>query len=86
MLYHNYGSVKTYSELVDKYRDLMQGIAALTFVTGFCYTQLTDVEQEMNGLLTYDRQPKFPPEIIKRLHDELFHPHIKAPMTARAGF
>ena len=25
---------------------------------GFCYTQLTDVEQEINGLLTYDRRPK----------------------------
>ncbi len=26
---------------------------------GFCYTQLTDVEQEVNGLLTYHRKPKF---------------------------
>ncbi len=26
---------------------------------GICYTQLTDVEQEINGLLTYDRKPKF---------------------------
>ena len=31
---------------------------------GFCYTQLTDVEQEQNGLYTYDRRPKFPPEAI----------------------
>ena len=31
---------------------------------GLCYTQLTDVEQEQNGLYTYDRQPKFPPEKI----------------------
>lgn len=27
-------------------------------LSGFVYTQLTDVEQELNGLLTYDRQPK----------------------------
>ena len=26
---------------------------------GLCYTQLTDVEQEQNGLYTYDRRPKF---------------------------
>ncbi|MBX3096829.1 MAG: hypothetical protein KF812_08205 [Fimbriimonadaceae bacterium] len=26
---------------------------------GFVYTQLTDVEQERNGVYTYDRQPKF---------------------------
>jgi hypothetical protein len=31
---------------------------------GFCYTQLTDVEQEQNGLYTYRREPKFPPEVI----------------------
>lgn len=32
---------------------------------GFCYTQLTDVEQEINGILTYDRQPKVPLEKIR---------------------
>jgi hypothetical protein len=26
---------------------------------GFCYTQLTDIEQERNGLYFYDRKPKF---------------------------
>jgi beta-galactosidase/beta-glucuronidase len=30
------------------------------------YTQLTDVEQEANGLMTYDRVPKIDPEIIAR--------------------
>jgi hypothetical protein len=32
---------------------------------GYCYTQLTDIEQEQNGLYTYDRKPKFD---VKRLH------------------
>ena len=27
-------------------------------IFGFCYTQLYDVEQECNGLYTYDRKPK----------------------------
>jgi len=31
---------------------------------GLCYTQLTDVEQEQNGLYTYDRHPKFDPALI----------------------
>jgi beta-galactosidase/beta-glucuronidase len=31
---------------------------ATPHLRGFCYTQLTDVEQEQNGLLTYDREPK----------------------------
>lgn len=28
---------------------------------GFCYTQLTDVEQEQNGVYFYSREPKFDP-------------------------
>ncbi|HZG86434.1 glycoside hydrolase family 2 protein [Paenibacillus sp.] len=38
-------------------------------VQGYCYTQLTDVEQEINGLLTYDRVPKVPIEKIKEIID-----------------
>ena len=34
-------------------------IAKLPRISGVCYTQLCDVEQEINGLLTYDRRPKF---------------------------
>lgn len=70
MLYGNYGSIGSFEELLDKYRDLMEGVRMLTFVSGFCYTQLTDVEQERNGLLTYDRKPKVPPEEIARINDQ----------------
>ncbi len=38
-------------------------------VQGYCYTQLTDVEQEINGLLTYDRQPKLPLETIRTINE-----------------
>jgi beta-galactosidase/beta-glucuronidase len=72
MLYRFYGSVDTNEELVAKYRDLMEGIASLRFLAGFCYTQLTDIEQESNGLLTYDRRAKVAPERIAEIHRELF--------------
>jgi beta-galactosidase/beta-glucuronidase len=72
MLYQFYGSFTTPEELLEKYRDLMNGIASLKFLAGFCYTQLTDIEQEINGLLTYDRQPKVSPEEIAEIHRELF--------------
>jgi beta-galactosidase/beta-glucuronidase len=46
--------------------DVYTRIAALTEVlsrhpemAGYCYTQLTDVEQERNGIYTYDRKAKF---------------------------
>lgn len=71
-LYQSYGSCRTPEELLAKYRDLMEGIADLAFVSGFCYTQLTDIEQEINGLLTYDRRPKIPPEQIADIHRRLF--------------
>jgi beta-galactosidase/beta-glucuronidase len=72
LLYKYYGSINTPEELLAMYRDLMEGIASLHFLAGFCYTQLTDIEQETNGLLTYDRRPKVPPEKIAEIHRELF--------------
>ena len=72
MLYQFYDSFESPDELVQKYRDLMKGIAALPFLAGFCYTQLTDIEQEINGLLTYDRVPKVKPERIAEIQRKVF--------------
>ncbi len=72
MLFEFYGSCRSSDELLVKYGDLMAGIAALGFVAGFCYTQLTDIEQETNGLLTYDRQAKIEPQHIASIHERLF--------------
>lgn len=36
-------------------------------IKGFCYTQMTDVMQEANGLLTIDRQPKADMERLNRI-------------------
>ena len=36
-------------------------------VWGYCYTQLTDVEQEQNGVYYYDRTPKFDMERIRAI-------------------
>jgi hypothetical protein len=41
-----------------RYRSLVEALLRSSPVQGFCYTQLTDVEQEVNGLLAYDRTPK----------------------------
>ena len=34
---------------------------------GYCYTQLTDVFQEQNGLYDFDRNPKFPISEIRKM-------------------
>ena len=43
-------------------------IARVPAWTGLCYTQLTDVEQEINGLMTYDRKPKFDSAALRELN------------------
>jgi hypothetical protein len=57
----------------------MSAIASLPFVSGFCYTQLTDVEQEINGLLTWDRRPKVPIEAIAQINESLRTHALEAP-------
>ena len=67
-LYALYAAYAGPEELLARYADLAAGIRALPFVAGFCYTQLTDIELELNGLLTYDRQPKLDPERVAALN------------------
>lgn len=56
-----YQTVKTPEELLAKYKFLTDQINEATGLSGFVYTQLTDVEQELNGVMTYDRIPKAKP-------------------------
>jgi len=37
------------------------------YIWGYCYTQLTDVEQEQNGIYYYDRTPKFDMKLIRSI-------------------
>lgn len=48
-----------------KLMELFLAVRACKLLDGFCYTQLTDVETEQNGLLTYAREPKIPIESIR---------------------
>ncbi len=56
---------------IARLRGLYDAIARIRQIAGVCYTQLYDVEQEVNGLLTYDRKPKFNPDIIRQLNELL---------------
>ncbi len=61
-----YGNApKTEEEFLERLEGLTNALLDNSKMFGFCYTQLTDVEQEKNGLYTYDRQAKFSPEKIK---------------------
>lgn len=59
---------------LEEFRSRLKGLTDAMLdnprMLGFCYTQLTDVEQEQNGLYTADRQPKLDPawvsSVLKR--------------------
>ncbi|GAC1443401.1 MAG: glycoside hydrolase family 2 TIM barrel-domain containing protein [Sediminibacterium sp.] len=61
---------KRYAELVNRFPELIQkGLSAAV------YTQTTDVEVEVNGLMTYDRKlVKMPEEKLRELHQQLYAP------------
>lgn len=60
-----YGNApKSPEEFLDRLKGLTDTLLDNPHMFGLCYTQLTDVEQEQNGLYTYHRQPKFDPAII----------------------
>jgi beta-galactosidase/beta-glucuronidase len=56
---------------IARMRGIWEGIVKLPQIMGICYTQLTDVEQEINGLLTYDRKPKFDAKALREMNDLL---------------
>ena len=61
---------KTEEEFLARYKELTEYLLYNKLFCAFCYTQLYDVEQEKNGLLTYDRKFKFDPEIIKAINSQ----------------
>ena len=58
---------KTEEEFLARYEYLTKALVDSPYVCGFCYTQLYDVEQEVNGLYTYERVPKFDMAKIKEI-------------------
>lgn len=59
--------VKSPEEFADRYVGLTEAIISNKKIFGFCYTQLYDIEQEQNGLYTYDRKKKFSDDIYDRI-------------------
>lgn len=63
------GMIKDAEEFYRILRSEVESIKALKHITGFCYTQITDVEQEQNGIYNYDRTPKFDTNRIKEIFE-----------------
>lgn len=67
-----YGNApKSMDEFADRYCGLASTLLDNPNICALCYTQLYDVEQEKNGIYTYDRGVKFPQHIIDRMRSTM---------------
>ncbi len=66
-----YGNAATsLEEFYERYDGLTTAMIDNPKMIGFCYTQLTDVEQELNGIYRYDRTEKFDSEILYKINSK----------------
>lgn len=72
-----YSHAKDEKEFLAQYQRIIKAIYQSDALFGYCYTQLTDVEQEQNGLLTYERQPKCDLKKINEITSMWHRPSIK---------
>jgi beta-galactosidase/beta-glucuronidase len=56
---------KSLDEFYTRLEALTDVILSFDYISGYTYTQFTDVEQEQNGIFNYDRTAKFDPERLK---------------------
>lgn len=61
--------VKDEKELIERFTKLTKAIKNIPYIIGYCYTQLTDVQQEINGLMDEERNYKVEPSIIRDINN-----------------
>ncbi|HZJ57199.1 MAG TPA: glycoside hydrolase family 2 TIM barrel-domain containing protein [Clostridia bacterium] len=64
-----YSNASSGEDYAKRYYEVVSAVLESRLIQGFCYTQLTDIEQEINGLLTYDRKPKIDIDIIRQINE-----------------
>lgn len=61
--------VKNENEFLERFILLTNAVKNTPYITGYCYTQLTDVQQEINGLVDENRNGKFSRKIINNIKE-----------------
>lgn len=73
-----YGNkVKTMEEFISRYEQITSAIKELPYICGYCYTQLTDVQQEINGLMDEERNFKVDPKKIRSINRKRLSARMK---------
>ncbi len=62
---------KNIEEFYDRFEKLCTTLLQNPLMFGYCYTQLTDIDQEQNGIYTYRRDIKFDMQRIRRVQTQI---------------
>jgi beta-galactosidase/beta-glucuronidase len=65
-----YGNkVNSREDYIRRFDSITTAIKKIPSVCGYCYTQVTDVQQEINGIMDIDRNFKVEPEVLKEINE-----------------
>lgn len=66
-----YGNmVSSEEEFLKRFDDIHTAIQNIPYINGYCYTQVSDVEQEVNGIVRADRTEKLALDKLKKVNDK----------------
>ena len=65
-----YGNkVNTKEDFIRRFDEITTAVKEVPYCCGFCYTQVSDVQQEINGLMDMERNFKVDPKVIKEINE-----------------
>lgn len=65
-----YGNkVNSREDFIHRFDDITTAVKQIPYCCGFCYTQVSDVQQEINGLMDIERNFKVDPDVIKEINE-----------------
>ena len=65
-----YGNkVNTKEEFIRRFDEITTAVKKIPYCCGFCYTQVSDVQQEINGLMDIERNFKVDPQVIREINE-----------------
>jgi len=59
----------TKEDFIKRFDAITSAVKSIDAICGYCYTQLTDVQQEVNGIMDIERNFKVDPEILKEINE-----------------
>ena len=58
--------MNTKEDFIRRFDDITTAVKEIPYMCGYCYTQLTDVYQEKNGIYAFDRREKFDADALAK--------------------